>query len=192
MENPPSVFLPSERQDHRHVPQELYSPIEDLAPSPVQIGTAILQQRALPSPRMSSFSGLGITAGSAPTQHQQVNNLNGPQQESQELVEGSQFVTSRQVRASSAARVGEVQPQTPAQLNLPYPSQITSTASNPNKHQRTQVPTMPSLKGRISLMKRHMQSVGRMMNLNTGLERPRFQLLSNACRNEDPFYVALH
>ncbi|KAH6712928.1 hypothetical protein BKA61DRAFT_633089 [Leptodontidium sp. MPI-SDFR-AT-0119] len=56
------------------------------------------------------------------------------------------------------------------------------TSSNPNKRQRTQVPTMPSLKGRISLIDRHIQSV----------ERPRFQLLSDACRNEDPFYVALH
>jgi len=30
------------------------------------------------------------------------------------------------------------------------------------------------------------------MNLNAGLERPRFELLTEACRNEDSFYVALH
>ncbi|KAH9212537.1 hypothetical protein DL95DRAFT_177162 [Leptodontidium sp. 2 PMI_412] len=195
MENPPlppSVFLPSERQDHGHTPQELYSPTEDLAPSPVQIGTPIPQERALLSPHMSSLSGLGITSGSAPAQHQQIDNLSGPRQGSQELVERSQFVTSGQIDASYAARVGEVQSQTPAQVNLSYPSLSIPTSSNPNKRQRTQVPTMPSLKGRISLIDRHIQSVGGMMNLNTGLERPRFQLLSDACQNEDPFYVALH
>jgi len=30
------------------------------------------------------------------------------------------------------------------------------------------------------------------MNLNAGLEKPRFQLLIEACNSEDAFYVALH
>ncbi|KAH7351025.1 hypothetical protein BKA65DRAFT_249725 [Rhexocercosporidium sp. MPI-PUGE-AT-0058] len=194
MENPPlpsSVFLPSERQDHRHTPQELYSRTEDLVPSPIQIGTPISQQRVLSSPRLSSLSDLGITSRPAPTQQQQTNILGGPRQVSQGLEDRSQFVNSGQINTSSAARVGEVRSPMAA-ANMSYPSPSTSTTSNPNKRQRTQVPAMTSLKGRISLIERHIQSVGGIMNLNTGLERPRFQLLTDACRNEDPFYVALH
>ena len=51
---------------------------------------------------------------------------------------------------------------------------------------------MPSLKDKVSIIERHIASVGGLRNPNTGLERPRFQLLADACRNEDPFYVALH
>ncbi len=51
---------------------------------------------------------------------------------------------------------------------------------------------MPSLKNRIILIEKHIEAAGGQLNLNTGLERPRFQLLLDACTNEDPFYVALH
>jgi hypothetical protein len=51
---------------------------------------------------------------------------------------------------------------------------------------------MPSLQPRITLIEQHIASSGGRENLNSGLERPRFQLLIDACRNEDSFYVALH
>jgi len=51
---------------------------------------------------------------------------------------------------------------------------------------------MSSLKPRVAAIEGHIASVGGLMNLNTGLERPRFTLLIEACMNEDPFYVAMH
>jgi hypothetical protein len=51
---------------------------------------------------------------------------------------------------------------------------------------------MPSLKPRVSLIDQHIQKSGGINNLNTGLERPRFQLLTQACDTEDAFYVSLH
>ena len=66
-----------------------------------------------------------------------------------------------------------------------------SVPSNPHKRQRIQVP-MPSLKGRVTLINAHIESVGGVQYLNSSLERPRFQLLTEACNTEDKFYVALH
>ncbi|KAK2625781.1 hypothetical protein QTJ16_005093 [Diplocarpon rosae] len=51
---------------------------------------------------------------------------------------------------------------------------------------------MPPLKSRVALIHKHIESVGGLLNLNSGLERPRFQLLIHACNKEDSFYVALH
>lgn len=67
-----------------------------------------------------------------------------------------------------------------------------ATVSNPRKRQRIQPASMPSLKLRVSLIDQHIQKSGGVNNLNTGLERPRFQLLAQACDTEDAFYVALH
>jgi hypothetical protein len=82
------------------------------------------------------------------------------------------------------------QPPLPASVLLPRQNQ-----SNPNPHphkrQRIQVPE-PSLKGRVALINAHVASVGGTQHLNNELERPRFQLLSEACNAEDTFYVALH
>ncbi|CZS99401.1 uncharacterized protein RAG0_07728 [Rhynchosporium agropyri] len=187
MENPPlsaSVFLPSERQDYRNVPREL------LSPSPPLSETGVSEPCALQSPSTSSLSGLGITTRPAPNQCQKTNTPDGPQQESQGILERGQFVNSGQINTSSAARVGDY--PSPTSINMSYPSPSILVASNPNKRQRTQPPAMSSLRPRVSLIEKHIQSVGGQMNLNTGLERPRFQLLTDACNNEDPFYVALH
>ncbi len=73
-----------------------------------------------------------------------------------------------------------------------YPSPGAFHASAPNKRQRTQVAAMPSLKPRVAMIEAHIDSVGGRMNLNAGLEKPRFQLLTEACNSEDAFYVALH
>jgi hypothetical protein len=51
---------------------------------------------------------------------------------------------------------------------------------------------MPPLKPRVALIHAHVESVGGIQYLNKDLERPRFQLLSEACNTEDSFYVALH
>jgi hypothetical protein len=74
--------------------------------------------------------------------------------------------------------------------NSPLPG--ASPPNSPNKRTRIQVPTMPSLKPRVELINAHIASAGGTPNLNNGLERPRFQLLIEACNNEDVFYVALH
>ncbi|KAG0652592.1 hypothetical protein D0Z07_0149 [Hyphodiscus hymeniophilus] len=87
------------------------------------------------------------------------------------------------------------QPPLPASVLLPIQNQPNSfpstTQSKPHKRQRIQVPA-PSLKGRVALIDAHVESAGGPHSLNTDLERPRFQLLSEACNSEDTFYVALH
>ncbi|KAH6683351.1 hypothetical protein B0J14DRAFT_145609 [Halenospora varia] len=101
----------------------------------------------------------------------------------------------------SPGQIGAISPRTPSELPLPstmvqpprgFPSPVANPIANPYKRQRTQPPVMPSLKSRVTLIQAHIDSVGGTENLNNGLERPRFQLLSNACRDEDAFYVALH
>lgn len=51
---------------------------------------------------------------------------------------------------------------------------------------------MPSLRPRVVLIDKHIELSGGPLNLNSGLERPRFQLLTDACKTDDVFYVALH
>ncbi|RKF63031.1 hypothetical protein OnM2_028028 [Erysiphe neolycopersici] len=49
-----------------------------------------------------------------------------------------------------------------------------------------------TLKSKLTMIEAQLKSVGGLESLNTGLERPRFQLLIEACRVEDLFYVILH
>lgn len=99
--------------------------------------------------------------------------------------------------------IEQVQPQSSGE-RLPFPSALIQNQSllspsreapipsNMHKRQRTQAPTLPPLQAKISLIKAHIASVGGVANLNNGLERPRFQLLIDACDNQDVFYVVLH
>ncbi|RAL64110.1 hypothetical protein DID88_003298 [Monilinia fructigena] len=57
---------------------------------------------------------------------------------------------------------------------------------------RTLPSTMPSLKPRVELIRSYIERCGGMANLNSALERPRFNLIETACKSEDVFYVALH
>ncbi|KAF4630616.1 hypothetical protein G7Y89_g7523 [Cudoniella acicularis] len=100
----------------------------------------------------------------------------------------------------SPGQINPMSPRTPSELPLPstmvhqtraYPSPV-ANPMHPYKRQRTQPPAMPSLEPRIALIDQHIESAGGMENLNNALERPRFQLLADACRTEDAFYVALH
>ncbi len=111
------------------------------------------------------------------------------------LPQGPQPLRQSQVRRD--------QPLSPAQTNAPSPIVPSLTASpiqtssnsgsflcNPYKRQRTQPAVMPLLQPHI--IEEHIALAGGRENLNSGLERPRFQLLIDACRSEDSFYVALH
>ncbi|TQS39457.1 hypothetical protein Golomagni_00017 [Golovinomyces magnicellulatus] len=49
-----------------------------------------------------------------------------------------------------------------------------------------------SLKSKLTMIETQLRSVGGLESLNTGLERPRFYLLIEACKIEDLFYVVLH
>ncbi|KHJ34225.1 putative miz zinc finger domain protein [Erysiphe necator] len=49
-----------------------------------------------------------------------------------------------------------------------------------------------TLKSKLTMIEAQLKSVGGLESLNTGLERPRFQLLIEACRVEDFFYVIFH
>jgi hypothetical protein len=74
-----------------------------------------------------------------------------------------------------------------------YPSPV-STSAPPNKRQRTNAPVMPTMKPRIQMIDNQL----RILHANPGydhqnmLEIPRYNLLREACLEEDAFYVALH
>ncbi|PQE21051.1 miz sp-ring zinc finger protein [Rutstroemia sp. NJR-2017a WRK4] len=68
-----------------------------------------------------------------------------------------------------------------------------STSSYPSSRRpRPQSPAMPSLRARIPFLHLHINTSGGLNNLNSALEKPRFNLLENACNSEDAFYIALH
>lgn len=62
----------------------------------------------------------------------------------------------------------------------------------PRPHRRTHPPIMPPLKPKIKMIQDHIRAAGGTQNLNNGLERPRFQLLTDACDTQDIFYVVMH
>ncbi|KAH6668318.1 hypothetical protein B0J14DRAFT_159419 [Halenospora varia] len=61
-----------------------------------------------------------------------------------------------------------------------------SSAICPDKGQQPSFPTW------MRSIRAHINSVGGIQNLNTDLDKPRFQLVFYACCNEDLFCVALH
>ncbi|TVY31178.1 Zinc finger MIZ domain-containing protein [Lachnellula hyalina] len=105
-----------------------------------------------------------------------------------------QLPSPNQSSVSSPRTASNIMPPTMMQQAQSYPSpgSAATVTSNPNKRQRTQPPVMPSLKPRVALIHDQITAVGGLDHLNSTLERPRFQLLEDACRSEDSFYVALH
>lgn len=99
----------------------------------------------------------------------------------------------------SQIQMNSISPRT-VSSNLPSTSQHQqqqarnpgSAYPSPNKRQRIHEAVMPSLKSRIALINAHIATFGGTQDLNNNLERPRFQLLTDACNTEDAFYVALH
>lgn len=63
-------------------------------------------------------------------------------------------------------------------------------APHPAKRQKTIPPTMPFLSTKVDLIQQYVNS--NKEGLKHESERPRFALLSNACKEEDRFYVVLH
>ncbi|KAI9055812.1 hypothetical protein LZ554_000752 [Drepanopeziza brunnea f. sp. 'monogermtubi'] len=179
MEIPPlpsSVFLPSETEGQMH--EEMLSPLPEassLAPTP--------ENHSLPFPQTSSLSDAGSTSRPALTHQQEVGAPN-----SHHISRDTRELSPSRVNTTSASRTTNSQPPTAHS----YPSPNMPLAPNPNKRQRTQAPVMPSLKGRVILIEKHIESCGGWMKLNSDLERLRFQFLKGACEKEDPFYVALH
>jgi hypothetical protein len=74
----------------------------------------------------------------------------------------------------------------------PDPSGKAIAPSDMNGTHISLPPVMPSLKPRIATIQAHIAAAGGNNNLNNGLERPRFQLLMDACDCQDIFYVVLH
>jgi zinc finger MIZ domain-containing protein len=109
---------------------------------------------------------------------------------------GSGQIPSPSQTSASSPRIASNIPLTSPMLQQAqsYPSSGSAApvASNPHKRQRTQAPVMLSLKPMVALIQKQVASVGGVDCLNSSLERPRFQLLEDACRSEDSFYVALH
>ena len=131
-----------------------------------------------------------------PTSASTANSLNETiqQQPDVQQVPREQLLSPSPVLSSSPVMaIG--QPPLPASVLLPRQNQANPNANsiqpNPHKRQRVQNPP-PSLKGRVALINAHIESVGGTQHLNNDLERPRFQLLTEACNAEDIFYVALH
>lgn len=180
---PSSVLLPSEKAD-RGQPQELQLPPlqgQMTGHQPVQSPVQLISPAGPSHPRdqAQQYPGQQIQGGQSTQQWQSAR---------------GQLPSPTQTSTSS--------PRTTSDLPLPstivqnqaqsYPSPGTFYGNAPRKRQRTQVAVMPSLKPRVALIEAHIESAGGRMNLNTGLEKPRFQLLTEACNSEDSFYVALH
>ncbi|KAE8441504.1 hypothetical protein EG329_004892 [Mollisiaceae sp. DMI_Dod_QoI] len=180
---PSSVLLPSDRQQgeqslaHTQVPPVAQQTSPVLSRDPAQ--TQSLPAR--PSPIQS------LSRGQQTSRPQ-----NSPQEFLSRQSQQGQLPSPVQTNPSPRLDPGAVFPPViPPSDARSYPTSGTIPA-NPRKRQRIQPASMPSLRGRVSLIEAHIQRAGGQLNLNTGLERPRFQLLTDACNQEDAFYVALH
>jgi hypothetical protein len=185
---PPSVLLPSDRQNQEQPPVS-YAAFLHGQPS-AQTNRGVAQTQSIPTrpgPKQSSRPQVQIQE-THPQQHQQgqlpspmQTDIPSPHFQSIGNVESEQ--PDRRYSGAVAANL-----QTDARA---HPAPGPATAS-PRKRQRIQPAAMPSLKGRIKLIEQHIQRSGGHITLTPSLERPRFQLLTDACNQEDAFYVALH
>ncbi|PBP20126.1 MIZ/SP-RING zinc finger protein [Diplocarpon rosae] len=143
--------------------------------------------QSVPSPQISALSGLGIISGPASVQQQA-----SQRQNDQQISRATGDMSLSRINTTSAPRIVDIQSQAVQNGPQSYPSPSKSAPANPFKRQRIQTPVMPPLKSRVVEIHKHIESVGGQLNLNSGLELPRFQLLIDACNKEDSFYVALH
>jgi hypothetical protein len=73
-----------------------------------------------------------------------------------------------------------------------YPSPVSTTAP-PSKRQRSQASIMPSMQPRIQSIDNQLQKLQTEPGYNCNmLETPRYNILRDACNNEDTFYIVLH
>ncbi|KAN0112894.1 hypothetical protein V8E51_005845 [Hyaloscypha variabilis] len=182
---PASVLLPSD-------PENLTRPQEVQWPSLQDQPTS---HQHVQSPAQLSVPATAVSSSVEDQAHQRPG-LQGPSGQNNQHWQGTRGQLPSPTQTSTSS------PRTNSDLPLPstmmtnqyqsYPSPGTFHASPKNKRQRTQVAVMPSLKPRVAIIETHIESVGGRMNLNAGLEKPRFQLLIEACNSEDAFYVALH
>ncbi|CAL3972768.1 unnamed protein product [Diplocarpon coronariae] len=193
LENPPlrsSVLLQSGGQSQVSEQEEEISPINDPVHSPSHVLTPENQSipnQCVPSTQISALSGLGIISSPASVQQQAL-----PHQNYQQGSRETGDISLSQIDTTSAAAISDVQPQAAQTMGQSYARPSGTAPANPYKRQRVQMRVMPPLKGRVAMIHKHIDSVGGLSNLNSGLERPRFQLLIDACNKEDIFYVALH
>lgn len=130
----------------------------------------------------------------AASERTQATNARVPQPQTRASVPSRGEFSGMKSVQSRARPIGSPQDTTmplPRFHNGPQNVPNSAPAANPHKRQRTQ-PTGISLNNKIDLIDQHLESVGGEQSLNMALERPRFQLLREACGSEDIFYVALH
>ncbi|TVY20755.1 Zinc finger MIZ domain-containing protein 2 [Lachnellula arida] len=174
---------------------------EKLTTSPVRLNSSsprILSGNAVPSSAVSyclattGTSTCGFDAMAQTTQ-ENVPTSSLPARDRSQIGIG-QLPSPNQSSVSSPRTASNIMLPTmmPQAQSYPSPGSAATVTSNPNKRQRTQPPVMPSLKPRVALIQNQIAAAGGLDHLNSALERPRFQLLEDACRSEDSFYVALH
>ncbi|RDL38953.1 uncharacterized protein BP5553_03293 [Venustampulla echinocandica] len=173
-----NAAIPSSILDHTDGPHNAWSPPE------VEIGGSRPERQILsPSPLTSECS------PSPPPDRQAGQAL--PNSQAQQgghqptSLDGSNIM-SQGWQAFSRPSPSTVLPISQASSSPPIHS------STLHEHQRTTDPALPSLRPLKGRIEQHIESVGGRENLNNGLERPRFQLLQDACCKEDYFYIALH
>jgi hypothetical protein len=191
---PDSVLLPPEQQ-YRRSAQEIRTTTFQAQP--------LDQNHFQTSPQQPSF-GPGSTPSTSEINHASTTEAQAQPQVARSTQGFQQWQSSHgqppgqlpspiQTNTSSPRTASAVPPRSTLPQNeaRSYPSPGTFP-SNPHKRQRIQGNSMVSLKSRIPQINAYIDSVGGSMNLNKGLEQPRFQLLRDACEHEDSFYVALH
>ncbi|KFZ17393.1 hypothetical protein V502_04618 [Pseudogymnoascus sp. VKM F-4520 (FW-2644)] len=82
--------------------------------------------------------------------------------------------------------------QSPLTRPVLYSSHSPLAPAPPAKRRKMTSANHPSLKGMLPLIDQYVDSCGGMQALKTNIERQRFRMLHEACRNDDYFYLALH
>ena len=182
---PASVFLPPDPESRVRLQEVRWPSVQDQ--------NTTLQQVQSPTQLNPPSAVVSSSMEDQVNQYQGLQTQNGQSNHHWQGARG-QLPSPTQTSTSSPRTNSELPlPSTMvASQNQSYPSPGTFHASATSKRQRPQVAVMPSLKPRVAIIETHIESVGGRMNLNAGLEKPRFQLLIEACNSEDAFYVALH
>ena len=196
--NVPRSRIRQSQHDHRLIPQGGQSPIVNTG-SPVQTQPQTLSQQPgsvnswLPSklPPLPGHARLPRT--DVPNQSQSPVQISAI---SPNATSGSTpFSPIRipdQAQSPPSAETVSFPPPSEQTHMPPYASGEPAAPSNIHRRQRYPAPNLTALKSRIALIRAHIDSVGGTQNLNNSLERPRFQLLTDACEIHDIFYVAVH
>ncbi|SZF02608.1 unnamed protein product [Blumeria hordei] len=128
------------------------------------------------------------------TQGESSNLYNSSGTDSEQLSMSTGFMGDQNsIRASHLSPTILTTPNSPTpQMQRNTHNTASLVNENNSQIQSNQDTMIYSIKGGLAMIEAQLKSVGGLESLNIGLERPRFQLLTEACNADDLFYVILH